>query len=100
MAYGTNQAGVLEDKIYETVDGRHRYTSVLVGLPVDQYKTEYAFRGYAVLEQGGNRIVVYGPVVAKSIYSLADQLLKSGSYAEGTEINRFLRKLMSDADAL
>jgi len=97
MAYGTNSSGVLEDKIYETVDGRYRYTSVLVGLPVDQYKTEYAFRGYAVLERGGSRITVYGPVVAKSIYSLADQLLKSGSYAEGTEVNKFLKKLMSDA---
>lgn len=100
MAYGINPAGALEDKVYETVDGRHRYTSVLVGLPVDQYKTEYAFRGYAVLEQGDSRITVYGPVVARSIYSLADQLLKSGSYAEGTDINQFLRKLMSDADAL
>lgn len=100
MAYGRSQEGALEDKIYETVDGRYRYTSVLVGLPVDQYKTEYAFRGYAVLERGGSRITVYGPVVAKSIYSLADQLLKSGSYAEGTEINKFLKKLMSDADAL
>ena len=100
MAYGTNSSGALEDKIYETVDGRYRYTSVLVGLPVDQYKTEYAFRGYAVLERGGSRITVYGPVVARSIYSLADQLLKSGSYAEGTEIDRFLKKLKSDADAL
>lgn len=98
MAYGTNASGALEDKIYETIDGRHRYTSVLVGLPVDQYKTEYAFRGYAVLERGGSRITVYGPVVARSIYSLADQLLKGGSYAEGTEISNFLKKLISDAD--
>ncbi len=100
MAYGINPSGTLDDKIYETVDGRYRYTSVLVGLPVDQYKTEYAFRGYAVLERGGSRITVYGPVVAKSIYSLADQLLKSGSYAEGTEVYKFLKQLMSDADAL
>ena len=99
-SYGVNESGVLEDIIYETVDGRHRYTSVLVGLPVDQYKVEYAFRGYAILENNGKRITVYGPVVAKSIYSLADQLLKGGSYAEGTEIYKFLKKLMSDADAL
>ena len=100
MSYGINGSGVLEDKIYETVDGRHRYTSVLVGLPVDQYKVEYAFRGYAILENNGKRITVYGPVVAKSIYSLADQLLKGGSYAEGTEVYKFLKQLMSDADAL
>lgn len=99
-SYGVNESGVLEDVIYETVDGRHRYTSVLVGLPVDQYKVEYAFRGYAILENNGKRITVYGPVVARSIYSLADQLLKGGSYAEGTEIYNFLKKLMSDADAL
>lgn len=98
MAYGTGASGALEDKIYETIDGRYRYTSVLVGLPVDQYKTEYAFRGYAVLECGDSRITVYGPVVARSIYSLADQLLKGGSYAEGTEVCNFLKKLMSDAD--
>lgn len=55
MSYGINGSGVAEDKIYETVDGRHRYTSVLVGLPVDQYKVEYAFRGYAILENNGKR---------------------------------------------
>ena len=100
MAYGINSSGVLEDKVYETVGGRYRYTSVLVGVPVNQYKTEYAFRGYAVLERDGSRIVVYGPVVARSIYSLADQLLKGGGYGEGTEIYNFLKKLMTDADAL
>lgn len=100
MAYGINASGVMEDNVFETVDGRYRYTSVLVGLPVDQYKAEYAFRGYAILERGGSRITVYGPVVAKSIYSLADQLLKGGSYAEGTDVYKFLKKLMSDADAL
>ncbi len=99
MAYGRDASGALVDKVYETVDGRYRYTSVLVGLPVDQYKTEYAFRGYAVLESGGSSITVYGPVVAKSIYSLADQLLKGGSYAEGTEVYNFLKNLMSAADA-
>lgn len=98
MSYGINASGALEDKIYETVDGRYRYTSVLIGLPVDQYKTEYAFRGYAVLEGGGGRITVYGPVVARSIYALADQLIKGGSYAEGTESYNFLKNLMYEAD--
>jgi len=100
MSYGTASNGAPVDKIYETVDGRYRYTSVLVGLPADQYKVEYAFRGYAVLEKNGVRTVIYGPVVAKSIYSLADQLIKSGSYAEGSEVYQFLKTLMSDADNL
>lgn len=100
MSYGINSGGALEDKIYETVSGRYRYTSVLVGLPADQYKVEYAFRGYAVLEKDGTEIVIYGPIVAKSIYELAKQVLDMGTYQSGTEADAFLRKLIADADAL
>lgn len=99
MSYGFNQSGGLEDKIYETTGGRHRFTSVLVGLPVDQYKTEYAFRGYIVLEKDGVQSTVYGPVVAKSIYALAGQVLQMGTYPQGSDADVFLRKLISDADA-
>lgn len=100
MSYGINAGGALEDKIYETVNGRYRYTSVLVGLPADQYKVEYAFRGYAVLEKDGAETVIYGPIVAKSIYALAKQVLDMGTYQPGTEADAFLRKLIADADAL
>ncbi len=100
MSYGLNAEGVLEDKIYENVEGRHRYTSVLVGLPADQYKVEYAFRGYVVLEKDGQELTLYGPVVAKSIYALAQQLLNMGSYEAGSPADAFLRQLIADADAL
>lgn len=99
MSYGTNESGALQDTIYETVDGRYRYTSVLVGLPANQYKTEYAFRGYLILEKDGVQTTIYGPIVARSIYSLADQVLKAGTYAQGSEADAFLRKLIADADA-
>lgn len=100
MSYGINSSGALEDKIYETVNGRYRYTSVLVGLPADQYKVEYAFRGYAVLEKDGAERIVYGPIVAKSIYALAKQVLDMGTYEPGTEADAFLRKLIADADGV
>lgn len=99
MSYGINSGGVLEDKIYETVSGRYRYTSVLVGLPANQYKVEYAFRGYAVLEKDGTETVIYGPIMAKSIYALAKQILDMGTYQPGTDADAFLRKLIDDADA-
>lgn len=100
MSYGTGTDGVLTDKIYETVNNRHRYTSVLVGLPANQYKVEYAFRGYIVLEKDGVQRTIYGPVVARSIYSLAEQVLKAGTYPQGSAADQFLRKLISDADAI
>lgn len=100
LSYGTNADGTKQDVIFETVDGRYRFTSVLVGLPVEQYKTEFAFRGYAVLEKGGVQTTLYGPVVARSIYGLAGQLIQQGTYPEGSEADAFLRKLIGDADAL
>lgn len=60
LAYGTDSNGAHQDSIYETVDGRYRYTSVLVGLPADQYKVEYAFRGYIVLTKDNKDITIYG----------------------------------------
>lgn len=100
LSYGANGDGTVTDKIYETVNDRHRYTSVLVGLPADQYKVEYAFRGYIVLEKNGVLKTVYGPIVAKSIYALAQQVLNAGTYEQGSEADSFLRQLIADADAL
>ncbi len=100
MSYGVGSDGLLTDKIYETVNNRYRYTSVLVGLPANQYKVEYAFRGYLVLEKNGVQKTIYGPVVARSIYSLAQQVLNAGTYAQGSEAEAFLRQLIADADAL
>lgn len=99
LSYGVDGNGNKTDVVYETVDGRYRFTSVLVGLPAAQYKTEYAFRGYIVLEKGGETITLYGPPVARSIYNLAKQLLENGTYTPGSTAYEFLTKLISDADA-
>lgn len=96
-AYGFNESGAWVDKIYETVDGRHRFTSVFVGLPVSEYRVEYAFRGYAVLEKDGVETIVYGPRMAKSIYALAEQVLNMGLYPQGSDADAFLRQIIADA---
>jgi len=100
ISYGQDGSGKLQDVVYETVSGRYRYTSVLVGVPVEYYKTEYAFRGYAVLEKDGAQICIYGPARAGSIYDLAQMFLDNGIYQAGSEAYEFLQKLIDDADAL
>ncbi len=101
VSYGMNGQGVLQDLIYEAVDGRLRYTSVLVGLPADQYETEFAFKGYIVLSKEGQEdITLYGPAVWRSIYNLSKQVLDLKMYPEGSDADVFLKKLISDADAL
>ncbi len=100
MAYGKNSSGTLEDLVYETVSGRQRFTSVLVGLPASQYKTEFAFRGYITLVKDGAEITLYGPSVQKSIYSIAQLMISEGKYDEGSSVDLFLRQLIIDADNL
>ncbi|MBQ7775440.1 MAG: hypothetical protein IJ379_05910, partial [Lachnospiraceae bacterium] len=97
-AYGLNEDGSLIDNIYETVNGRQRFTSVLVGLPAEQYKTDFAFRGYAVLTKGEEEITLYGPIMHRSIYRLAEQALSMNLYEDGSDAKLFLEKLIEDGD--
>ncbi|MBQ7955085.1 MAG: hypothetical protein IJ282_04995 [Lachnospiraceae bacterium] len=99
-AYGIKPDGSLQDDIWETVDGRYRYTSVLTNLPAKEYEQKYAFRGYIVLTKNGQDVVFYGPVMAKSIYEIAEILLANNVYQEGSSAKLFLEKIISDADAL
>ncbi|MGN0402301.1 MAG: hypothetical protein ACI4HQ_08590 [Acetatifactor sp.] len=100
MSYGTDANGNPVDITFETVDNRHRFTSVLVGLPVEQYKTEFAFRGYVVLEKNGTPVTIYGPVMARSIYAQAQRYIANQTYEPDTEPYNFLQKIIADADAL
>lgn len=98
MTYGKDESGNLTDVIYETVDNRYRYTAVLVGLPNEQFKTEFAFRGYVILEKDGKSITLYNCPVARSIYYLATRFKES--YKEDSEEYTFLTGLIAEADAL
>lgn len=97
VAFAVTDGAVSVDNVYETKDGRYRFTSVLVGLPAEQYKTEFAFRGYAVLEKDGQQITVYGPTYVRSIYDLAGQVLEAGIYQEGSDADRFLKQILEQA---
>jgi len=100
LSYGRDESGRLTDVVYETVDGRYRFTSVLTGMPSEQYKTGYAFRGYIILEKNGVSYTFYGPPLARNIYGLAGQLLDKGIYEQGSETYWFLKNIMNDADGL
>jgi len=99
LSYGTEESGQTVNKVLEQVDGRDRFASVLVGLPVSQYKTEFAFRAYIILTKNGEDVVLYGPQNQKSIYGLAQQIVAANAYPEGSNPDVFLKQLISDADA-
>ncbi len=99
IAYGANADGSIKDVIFETVDNRHRFTSVFVGLPATVYKTPYAFCSYIVLEKNGTETVIYGPTLSRNLYDLTKQLLNMNYYAEGSTEDAFLKQVVSDGDA-
>lgn len=98
IAYGMGTDGTVIDNIFETANNRYRFTSVLVGLPAEQYKTDFAFRGYTVLTKDGEDITIYGPIVYRSIYDLAEQALSLNLYEEGSDAWSFLKQLIADGD--
>ncbi len=98
MSYGVDSNGNAVDTVYETVSGRQRFTSVLVGLPSAQYKTAFAFRGYVVLTKDNQDVVVYGPIMYRSIYQLAEQALGMNIYEEGSAAQLFLKQIITDGD--
>lgn len=97
MSYGTDARGQKLDYVYDTVNGRQQFTSVLVGLPREKYNTTYTFRSYAVLEKNGTQSIIYGPTVSHSMVSLAQRVLSSGDYREGTEEYAYLKQILEDA---
>ena len=100
LAYGINDDGTPVDAIYEIIDERYRYTAVLIGLPAEQYKTEFAFRGYIILKKNEQELTVYGPPMARSIYYLAQRFLDQGLYEDGSSADLFLKQIVGDADAV
>lgn len=99
-AYGANEDGTFTDNIFEMVNGRYYYTCVLVGVPADYYKVNFAFRGYMILEKDNQEKIIYGPARARSIYYQAQRVLDSGTYDQGSYADVFLKKLIADADVL
>lgn len=99
-SYGQNADGTVLDAVFETVSGRHRYTSVLVDLAKEYYKTDFVFRGYIILTKNGTDYIFYGPPVSKNIYELAQHLIQIGYYPEGSEADIYLRDLMNAANEL
>ncbi len=100
MAYGVDANGNKKDMAYKILADSYHFSVVLVNIKEKNYKTDYAFRGYAVLEKDGVEIPVYGPIIARNIYDMAKAVLDAGSLAPGTDGYEYLKNLVADADAL
>lgn len=99
IAYGKDENGSPIDKIFEIANDRHQFTAVLANLKPNRYKTEFSYRNYAILSNGTEEMIIYGPIVYKSIYQVAEYYLSQNIYEEGSAEYEFLKKLIADADS-
>lgn len=85
----------LNDKIFEEVGGRYRFTSVLIGIPETAYKTQFAFRGYIILKTpGGESLTLYGPIVHRSIYEIAKSVDAGGEFKNSPKADAFVKAII------
>ncbi len=90
--------GVITDKIFETVSGRIRFTSVLINLSSDMYATEIAFRAYVILEDQDGQIIIYGPPVSRSVYTVAKQVLSGNEFKVGSSGYNYVKSIVDQVE--
>lgn len=96
-AYWTEN-GTVNDKVFETVSGRNRFTSVLINLAPNMYAKDICFRAYAVMDCGGQEIIVYGPPVYKSVYTVAKQVQAKGEFKVGSSGYRYVQGIIDSVE--
>ncbi len=96
-AYWTEN-GKVYDKVFETVAGRNRFTSVLINLAPNMYAKDISFRAYAVLECGGQELIIYGPPVYKSVYTVAKQVQAKGEFKPGSSGYRYVQGIIDSVE--
>lgn len=104
MVYGSNKLGggktygvingKFSDKVIRRVNGRDQFANVLTKLPPERYNTSYIFRAYAVMEKDGSSVVIYGPEMSRSMYTVCKQILNRGDFKPGTSGYKFLKNIV------
>ena len=90
--------GKVYDKVLETVGGRKRFASVLVDLKSNMYARDLSFRAYAILDCDGQTLIVYGPPVSRSVYTVAKQVQAKGEFAPGTSGYNFVQGIIDSVE--
>ncbi len=96
-AYWTEN-GKVTDRVFETVAGRNRFTSVLTNLLPNMYAKDIAFRAYVVVECGGQDMIIYGPPVYRSVYTVAKQVQANKEFKPGSSAYRYVQGLIDSVE--
>lgn len=97
MVYGSNKVaggrtywvenGKVNNRVIRKVNGRDYFANVLIRRPENRYNTAYIFRPYAVMDNNGENIVIYGPEMSRSMYTVCKQILLGRFQARNVRIS-------------
>lgn len=104
MIYGSNKVsggrtywvanGKVNNKVIRKAGGRDQFANVLTKLSPSRYNTAYYFRPYAVMDYNGSNVVIYGPEMSRSMYTVCRQILSRGDFKPGTSGYQFLKNIV------
>ena len=108
MVYGSNKVaggrtywvenGKVNNRVIRKVNGRDYFANVLIRRPENRYSTAYIFKPYAVMDNNGENIVIYGPEMSRSMYTVCKQILTRGDFKPGTSGYQFLKNIVDTVD--
>ena len=108
MVYGSNKVaggrtywvenGKVNNRVIRKVNGRDYFANVLIRRPENRYNTAYIFRPYAVMDNNGENIVIYGPEMSRSMYTVCKQILARGDFKPGTSGYQFLKNIVDTVE--
>ena len=108
MIYGGNKVsrgrtywvenGKVNNKVIRRANGRDHFANVLTEVPEAHYNTACIFRPYAVMDNNGDSIVIYGPEMSRSMYTVCKQILARGDFKPGTSGYQFLKNIVDTVE--
>ena len=90
--------GKVNNKVIRRANGRDHFANVLTKIPEAHYNTACFFRPYAVMDNNGENIVIYGPEMSRSMYTVCKQILDRGDFKPGTSGYQFLKNIVDTVE--
>ena len=87
------------NKVIRTVNGRAYFANVMINLQTQNYDTAFFFKSYVLMECDGSTVVIYGPEMSRSMYTVCKQVLARGDFKEGTSGYEFLKNIVDTVES-
>lgn len=87
-----------EDKVIQVRDGRDRFANVVLTPKVSMYNVAFCFRGYAIVSDGTDTLILYSAPISRSVYTVAKQVIAAGEFQAGTAAYNFVNGIVETVE--